>query len=986
MQRRLFLVFLPTLYTAIDSASANDSAWNCQQSKDGKEWVCTGEAKTPEQASETTPSVKPEPAKQATPAPIEAANPTSPVIEEPKSAEEIESPKAAPKEVIVTDSVPDKSNKTESKTAIETQNIIEQAAPTVDTTIVAPDAKPEILGTKKVLPKVDSERPGWACGAGDDKNWDCKLVGADPKGEPRPLETVESSSNLGFLEPAFDHKQEQVFSTLSSQLKYDPWQNCMSPGKSTPVYISGKDLREDTPLDVKSDYGEVFDNEISSYFGNVEVTRADQRSLSNAASYDSVSDTLDLQGNVYYSEDELALYSEAATLKLASDQAKLRDVMFITPSAPLRGRSKAVYRENKSLSRYKDVAFTSCRPGNQDWVMHASELKINKANGTGATKNAWLEFKGVPVFYTPYMSFPTDKRRLSGFLSPSPGYTQRSGFNLSVPYYWNIAPNYDATLKARYFSSRGVVLGGNMRYLTEMSNGMTSLEFMPDDSIRNKSRYVASIKNLTQFTPTISSNMDLNYVSDKNYFAELGNALSIPNFSYLKSQADIGYRTEPVSLVARVENYQSIDKAITKERLPYRKLPQISLNLNHDFESMPLNTALGSEYVWFQHNYRVNGQRMNVKPSVSFPFQTASAFLTPKLSLQHTEYLLSNQDAPGLTPGISNRQYLQNDGTYGSRTSDTISRTLPILSADSGLYFERDLELGNSAYLHTVEPRLFYLYIPKVDQQDIPIFDTALYDFGYNSLFRENRFSGSDRVQDANQMTTAVSSRLVDSKTGREKLKLSVGEIFYFRDRDVNLPGYPRETNRLSNLVTDLNAGLTDHVSVETGVQWNPNTNNLDRHRVMFHYLSEPGSIFNIGYRYRKNTINPNAISIANPLTLKNNEIKQTDMSFHWPLFDNWYAVGRWQYSLLYNSTQESFLGLEKENCCWKFSIVGRRYINNANIISTGTTTNSLLGDVQGVSQTGVFFQIELKGLSGFGDNLEQFFEQNISGYRKSEQ
>jgi LPS-assembly protein len=759
----------------------------------------------------------------------------------------------------------------------------------------------------------------------------------------------------------------------------------MSPSLASPSFVPGKDLRAVTPLDVKSDYGEVFDNEISSYFGNVEVTRADQRSLSNAASYDSVSETLDLQGNVYYSEDELALFSEAATLKLASDQAKLRDVMFIAPSAPLRGRSKAVYRDNKILSRYTDVAFTSCRPGNQDWVVHASELKINRANGTGSTKNAWVEFKGVPVFYSPYLSFPTDNRRLSGFLTPNFGSTQRSGFNISTPYYWNIAPNYDATFKPRYFSKRGVVLGGNARYLSEISNGIASMEYMPNDSIRNKSRYLASVKNVAQFTPTISSNIDLNYVSDKNYFAELGNALSIPNFSYLKSQADIGYRTEPASLVARVENYQSIDKAITKELLPYRKLPQVNLNLNHDFESMPLNTALGSEYVWFQHDYRVNGQRMNVKPSLSFPMQTTSAFLTPKLSLQHTEYILSNQDVIGFTSGISNRKYLQSDGkTYGTRTSDSISRTLPILSADGGLYFERDVELGNSSYLHTVEPRLFYLFIPKVNQQDIPIFDTALYDFGYNSLFRENRFSGTDRVQDANQVTTAVSSRLVDSKTGREKLKLSVGEIFYFRDREVNLPGYPVETNSLSNLVTDLNAGLTDHVSVETGVQWNPHTNNFDRHRVMFHYLNEPGSIFNIGYRYRKNTINPNAI-VSNPLTLKDNEIRQTDMSFHWPLFDNWYAVGRWQYSLKYNSTQESFLGLEKENCCWKFSIIGRRYINNANIVSTGTTTNNLLGDVQGVSQTGLFFQIELKGLTGIGENLDQFFEQNISGYRKSE-
>jgi LPS-assembly protein len=201
------------------------------------------------------------------------------------------------------------------------------------------------------------------------------------------------------------------------------------------------------------------------------MTRADQRSLSSAAQYDTVSETLDLQGDVYYSDDELAMHSESAALKLASNQAKLRNNLFIAPSTPLRGRAKTIYRDSKTFSRYKDVAYTSCRPGNQDWVVHASELKLNKVTGEGSAKNAWLEFKGAPVFYSPYLSFPIDDRRLSGFLAPSYGGTQSGGFNLSVPYYWNIAPNYDATLKPRYFSDRGVILGGNVRYLTEMSNG-----------------------------------------------------------------------------------------------------------------------------------------------------------------------------------------------------------------------------------------------------------------------------------------------------------------------------------------------------------------------------------------------------------------------------------------------------------------------------------------------------------------------------------
>ena len=203
---------------------------------------------------------------------------------------------------------------------------------------------------------------------------------------------------------------------------------------------------------------------------------------SNTANYDSVSEVLDLHGDVYYSEDELALHSDTATLKLASDQAKLRDVQFISPTTPLRGRAESVYRDSKTFSRYKDVAFTSCRPGNQDWIVHASELKMNKITGKGAAKNAWIEFKGVPVFYSPYLSFPIDNRRLSGFLAPSFGSTQKSGFSLSTPYYWNIAPNYDATLIPRYLTKRGALLAGKFRYLTEQSKGKVGLEFMPNDT------------------------------------------------------------------------------------------------------------------------------------------------------------------------------------------------------------------------------------------------------------------------------------------------------------------------------------------------------------------------------------------------------------------------------------------------------------------------------------------------------------------------
>lgn len=767
------------------------------------------------------------------------------------------------------------------------------------------------------------------------------------------------SFSFGLLNPVFDHQQEQVFADLTARLKSDPWVNCSLDPTENASIAGPQPARSQAPVDVKSNYSEIFDNEIGSYVGKVELHRADQNAYADNANYDSVSEILDLHGNVYYHDEEFALHSNSATIKLANDQAKLRDTLFIAASTPLRGYAKAAYRDNKWLSHYRDVAYTSCRPGNQDWAIHASELKINRQSGRGAAKNAWMEFKGVPVFYSPYLAFPVDNRRSSGLLAPSFGNTQTGGFNVTTPYYWNIAPNYDATFSPTYFSRRGLLLGGNFRYLTADSTGLARVEYMPDDAKYNGSRHHLVLKHHTQFNEYLDTNLDLNTVSDKNYFAELGNALNFPNFSFVKSQADLNYLREGVAFTTRVESYQTIDSSLTDIQIPYRRLPQVKLDMQHSFDFMPLDAAIETETVNFQHSNLVDGQRINLKPSVSFPLNSAIGYLTPKLSVQHTEYFLNNQSVD-----------LPRD----------ISRTLPIASVDTGTLFERDVTLGNKAMLHTLEPRLFYLYIPKTNQNDIPLFDTAVYDFWYQSLFRENRFSGSDRVQDANQISVALTSRLLNPVNGRERLKLSVGEIFYFRNREVTLdylgyqnlnvplPHSPVETSRNSPLVVELASELSRHVAVDTGIQWDHQHNDIVRAKAMVHFSNESDEIINLGYLYRQDPLVPNNL----------NDITQSDASFRWPLFNTWHAVGRWQYSWLYNRTLDGFFGLEKENCCWRFRVIGRTYLNSINQL-VGTAGQA----VEGSTQSGIFFQIELKGLTGLGAQLDDFFEKSIYGYRK---
>lgn len=936
MRCRFFLVSYLALY--IDAVSADPATWNCNQTQDGKQWGCTGVA-TPDSHTDQNP-VAHQTTEQVNP-PVKQTLETSEPALDNKTGADVNS--AAP------------------PAATPTENIV---SPPVTTT-------PKSATHGKQAPA--------ACTDNADKCNAPNAVIQDPKNFTR------------LLEPTFNHQQELVFSRLQGRLRANPWANCETSFKAPNPFnslTSDKLLRESSPIDIESDYSEVFDKEVYAFNENVTLKRADQDVLADHVIFNNQSHAVNAQGNVYYADDELSMFSNSVSLNLDNDQAKLRDTLFISPGAPIRGQAGTVYRETKDFSHYKDVSYTSCPPGNQDWMIHAARLKMNKATGKAAAKNAWLEFKGVPVFYTPFISFPMDKRRITGFLAPHWGSSGQNGVDISIPFYWNIAPNYDLLFRPRILAKRGMMLGADLRYMNSFMRNKLSLDVLPYDNKRNdQTRYQASFQNQTYLGPHTNTNIDLNYVSDKKYVSELGNTLSFTDIRHVHSIADLNYQREGVTFLTRMENFQTIDQSIPNHLRPYRKLPQVALNLTHSFDNFPLNVGLDNEFVVFNHsNNVVDGERYNIKPYLSTPFKSTAGYAIPKISLLHTEYVLNNQ--------------------YVGKNS-SISRTLPVASFDTGLFAETEFAFNNTDWVHTLEPRLFYVYIPYIQQHDQPVFDTSPYDFNFNSLFRENRFSGVDRVQDTNQLTVALTSRLMDAKTGKERLKMSVGDVVYFQNRhamlaesdlsDSNNPNFANislynrylltqsNRNTFSNMVVDLSGQITDQLSFSSGLQWDPynsvitctpNATNISclkpskdipRTQVALHYRGQNNHIINIGYRYRQNLISTG------------------DASFRWPLFANWYAVGRWQYSLLYDKTTESFMGLEKENCCWRFRIIGRRYINGLNVSDDASlgVNPSLQQVVSSETQTAVMFQIELKSLSAFGDNVDDFLQRNIYGFIK---
>ncbi|RLA25636.1 MAG: LPS-assembly protein LptD [Gammaproteobacteria bacterium] len=750
----------------------------------------------------------------------------------------------------------------------------------------------------------------------------------------------QQAHNRFWFNKTFDQEREQVFMRLRGEFEQDPWSICTLKLGARPVFYTDKRLREQSPMDIFSGSSEIFDLDLVSLSGEVDLQRSDQHVMADRADYNQSSGVLGLYGDITYSDAGMALHSTSAQVNLQEDSSLLRNVSFIIPSSPIRGSADVVYRDSPTFSRYKEVTYTACEPGNQDWMLHASRMKVNDETGRVAVKHGWLEFKSVPVMYFPYGSFPVDDRRLSGLLTPTIGLSGRNGVDVRLPFYWNMAPNYDMTIAPRYMSERGFMIGADFRYLWHRTTGEIDFEILPKDQLTDTLRWGGSFLNRTQFTDNLVMNINANYVSDNAYFSDLDGSLGLNNRNrYLESNADISYTLPWMSVSARIDNYQNIDPNALDSNVPYRRLPQLKLDMFKSFDNMPVEVGVDSEYVFFQRHFpdgKPQGQRFNIKPSVSFPFVSQAGFIVPKVALQHTQYWLDEQATSGPL---------------------SISKTLPIVSVDSGLFFERDFE----SITHTIEPRLYYLYVPYVDQSDIPNFDTALYDFNFGQLFRDNEFNGIDKTQNTNQLTAALTSRLVED--GRDRIKLTLGEIFYFEDRKVNLVGNQVHSELLSNLITELSSEITDELKFISSMQWSFKNKAVNRGNADLRYRGLTNKfIFNVGYRYQQRQ--PEFGRFAQ---------NQVVASAIVPVYDDWSVVGLYRYSILDRKNLEYFVGVEKDNCCWRFRILYRQFLRS--------TASDNIGEAK--PENSIFFQLELKGFTSLGDKVDNFLEENISGYRK---
>ena len=677
---------------------------------------------------------------------------------------------------------------------------------------------------------------------------------------------------------------------------------------------------------------EVTKEGVTTLTGKVEVRHNDNTIFSDQAIYDESKEHLDIKGNIKFWGEGLYWHGEEATLDREQNISSFEKGDYRLLDRRGHGKAeKIVDKPDADITLLKNVDYTTCPGGpddNSPWRLTAKDLKLDHETNWGRALHTILKIKDVPVFYIPYISFPLTDERMSGFLPMSIGTTKDSGFDIRTPYYWNISPDKDATITPRVLGDRGFMLGTQFRYLRPTGKGTLEMEYLPSDNrFENEDRYLFNAE-IDQFFAAGRGLLSINFnqVSDKEYFEDLSSSIDVTSQRLLDRRADVLWNGGWWSLLGRLQSYESVDNSLLPQQQPYDRLPQFIFRTHFPQKNKHLNYQLYSEAVYFDRTNSINGGRIDLVPEISFPIRNVGSFIIPRLKLRHTQYFL--------------------DSDIGNDSPD---RTLPIFSLDSGLFFEGDLAFGKSQYLHTLEPRLFYLYIPESGQSDIPIFDTGEFDTSFAQLFRDDRFNAADRVGDANQLTVALTSRLIDKTTGRERMSVSVGQIQYFRDREVTLPGRPVETTDSSDIVAQATLQLSDHWTTRYDLQWNPHENFTQLSSLNLRYQPKRDTVFNAAFRRRKDIV----------------DIEQVDFSMRWPVNQNWSVVGRFNYSLQNDRVIESLLGFEYNSCCWATRIIGRRFLRNT----------------EGDFDNAIFFQFELKGLAGFGRKTRDFLQQNIPGY-----
>ena len=681
---------------------------------------------------------------------------------------------------------------------------------------------------------------------------------------------------------------------------------------------------KDLPVTVTSGAAELTREGDAKLIDGVVIRQGRREVSAESATYDASERRFTVEGDVEYRSPDLRIKGGSGSWD-SDGTGEFIGAEFEMPSRPARGSAASVDMTEAGEIKLRKVSFTTCPAGNKDWFLYASAIDIDQQRQQGKGRNVRIELKGVPILYAPVISFPVGNARKSGFLFPSFGNTDKSGFELGIPYYRNLAPNYDLTLTPFFLSRRGAGIHSEFRYLTGRSQGHVDTRFLPGDDLEGSDRRLSELWHRTRFGERLRIDASLADASDGQYFEDFSQGPDGTSVTYLDRYVHLAWLGGGWRFDGRVQDFQTIDQTVDPGSRPYSRLPRLSFTGLWTAAGDRLAASLDAETTWFDRDVGVTGLRMDLTPRVALALRRPGYYIEPSAAWNFTAYRLSD-----LAPG----------------EDDSLDREAPIVSLDAGLVFER--QAGSRKQLvQTLEPRLRYTWIPFRDQDELPVFDTALPDLNLVQLFRTNRYVGADRLGDANELAAGVTTRLMNADSGRQYLAATIGQRFYFESPEVTLPGELPESRNTSNLVGEIEMTAWRDWSARIAMEWDRSESNTLLGQARVQYQPRPDTVVNLGYRYREALL------------------EQWDASVAWRLSRSWQVFARQVYSTKESQSIDRFAGFEYSGCCWGVRLIGRRYVSNR----TGESDNSIL------------LQVELKGLSSVGSRNDTFLRQGIRGY-----
>jgi LPS-assembly protein len=693
----------------------------------------------------------------------------------------------------------------------------------------------------------------------------------------------------------------------------DPALACPKPSLA-PSFKQHPD-RQASPLIVKARSFDAQKGRFGKATGAVELERADQKLSTDLMHYDPDGKTVTVPGELLYRDAVMNITSNGGNFSFLDDSGHFTGIGYSLVGSNANGEAADLDIESADRSVLTKLSFSTCPGDEPEWVLSAKKMTLKFDKGTGTARSAKLRFFKVPILYLPYISFPITNKRKSGFLYPYLATANNTGAEIGVPYYWNIAPNQDATLTPRLFSNRGAMLTSEYRFLTRRTRGELNGDYLPNDTIANRDRYHYKANLRALFSSRWRSRVLVERVGDKQYFQDFGSSLAETSRQYLRSRAGIygSGRTWALSLIA--DDFQVVDEAVRASHEPYRRLPRLTFDLDQPLGRNGLRLRLDSEVVNFDRDIGATGTRLDLLPRLEWNIESPWGYIRPSAGYRYTSYDLKLHGLPG-------------DSSPDRRTE--------ILSLDAGLFMDRERANGN---LQTLEPRLFYLYVPYKNQDDLPDFDAAPFTFSFSQLFHSNRFTGADRQSDANQITFALTTRTINQRLGHELWSLSLGQIVYLREPRL-VPDLNQSGDEASPFIAELAIQPSRHWRAHLGAQWNWQNKQLDVAVLGITHRAANGLHVGAEYRFRRDSLD------------------QFDLRYWQPINERWRVLSRLNYSLRDSDLLTAEAGFEYDSCCWALSLVTKRYLRNR------------AGDFRNA----IYLQLQLKGLASLGRREEPLF------------